>query len=59
MSIQISDDTNGILTVRVSGRLTESELTNLQNRTAVAIGSHGRVRILVFGEAFGAAFAHS
>lgn len=52
MSIQISDDTDGILTVRVSGRLTESELTDLQNRTAAAIGTHGRVRILVIAERF-------
>lgn len=52
MSVHVSDDADGILTARVSGRLTASELTHLQNRTAAVIGSRSRVHILVFAEWF-------
>jgi len=40
------------LTVRISGKLTESELTDLQSRTAAAIRTYGRVRVLVLAERF-------
>ena len=52
MSVQISDNAGGILTVRISGKLTESELTDLQSRTAAAIRTYGRVRVLVLAERF-------
>lgn len=52
MSAEITDNSNGIITVKVTGRLTESELTAVQQRAAAIIRAQGKVRILVVAEAF-------
>jgi hypothetical protein len=52
MAAKITDTTAGIVTVEVTGRLTESELAAVQNRMAEIIREHGKVRILVLTIAF-------
>ena len=52
MTVQHADYENGVLTVTLAGRLTESTLTDVHNATAAIIQAHGKVRVLVSAEAF-------
>jgi SpoIIAA-like len=52
MGAGITDTSGTIVTVEVTGRLTESELAVVQNRMAEIIREQGKVRILVLTIAF-------
>ena len=52
MGAAITDTTGSIVTVEVTGRLTESELAAVQNHMAEIIREQGKVRILVLTIAF-------
>jgi hypothetical protein len=52
MGAEIADTANGIVTIKVTGRLMESELAGVQHRTAAIIRAQGKVRLLVVAEAF-------
>ncbi len=53
MSIEIlGTDASGLLSIRVSARLSEAELAALQAAAAAAIASHGRIRVLVHATQF-------
>jgi len=52
MGAEIANTTGIIVTVKITGRLTESELAAIQNRTAEIIRKQGKVRILVLAESF-------
>ena len=52
MGAGITDTSGSIVTVEVTGRLTESELAAVQNRMADIIREQGKVRILVLTIAF-------
>ena len=52
MGAGITDTTGSIVTVEVTGRLTESELAAVQNHMAEIIREQGKVRILVLTIAF-------
>ena len=52
MGAVITDTTGSIVTVEVTGRLTESELAAVQNHMAEIIREQGKVRILVLTIAF-------
>lgn len=52
MSAEISGMSEGVLTVKIAGRLAEEDLAALQDRTADIIRNHGKIRILVLAEAF-------
>lgn len=52
MPAEMTDASDGILTLKVSGRLAESELAAVQRQTAATIRTQGRVRILVLAVAF-------
>lgn len=52
MSAEIISEAGGILTARVTGKLTQPELASLQKSAAEAIRRHGKVRILVIAETF-------
>ncbi|GAB4343836.1 MAG: hypothetical protein Kow0099_22630 [Candidatus Abyssubacteria bacterium] len=52
MGAEITDVTDGIMTVKVTGRLTESELVGVQKRATEIIRAQGKTRILVVVEQF-------
>ena len=52
MSIQVSGVSEGILTLQVSGMLSQSELTQMQQTAADSIRAQGKVRILVLAGDF-------
>ena len=52
MGTQISGVNEGILTMTVSGTLTQSELTQAQQSMADIIRAHGKIRILVLAGDF-------
>jgi hypothetical protein len=52
MSAQVGDVRNGILTMTVSGTLSQSELTQVQQAAADIIRAQGKVRILVLAGDF-------
>lgn len=52
MSIEILSNRNGILTARISGRLTQPELTALQASAKDSIDQQGHVSLLVITEDF-------
>ena len=52
MSIQVGGVSEGILTITVSGMLTQSELTQAQQSMADIIRAHGKIRILVLAGDF-------
>ncbi len=52
MVADISAFESGVLTVKLSGQLTESVLADIQDAAAEIIQEHGRVRVLVSAEAF-------
>jgi len=52
MSAQVGDLSEGILTLTVSGMLTESELAHMQQVMADAIRAYGKLRILVVARDF-------
>ncbi|MGQ0591870.1 MAG: STAS/SEC14 domain-containing protein [Gammaproteobacteria bacterium] len=52
MGAEITDTTGSIVTVEVTGRLTESELAAVQSHMAEIIREQGKVRILVLTIAF-------
>jgi hypothetical protein len=52
MSAEIVDVSAGVVTARVSGTLTQTALSEMQNALAEVIRSQGKVRILVLAENF-------
>jgi len=52
MSAQVGDVKDGILTLTVSGMLTQSELAEVQQAAADIIRAQGKVRILVLAGEF-------
>lgn len=52
MSAEIVSFSGNILTFRISGKLSESELRAVQSRSVMLIQQHGAVRILVITEDF-------
>jgi hypothetical protein len=52
MSAQIASARDGILTVRITGRLTHSELTAAQTSAAEILRKEGAMRILVIADNF-------
>jgi hypothetical protein len=53
MTAEISNVDGGVVTLRVSGRLTQRELAAVQAEIAGIIGTVGKIRTLVRAEAFG------
>lgn len=52
MDADVRDSGGGIVTVRLSGTLTESVLRDAQEKMAAIIRAHGTVAILVLADAF-------
>lgn len=52
MPAQVSGSSNGILTMEVSGRLSEGELAAAQSQVGEFVRKQGKVRILVLVHAF-------
>jgi SpoIIAA-like len=52
MAAGVLDHANGIITLKISGKLTQSELASIQAETAGLIGPGVRWRILVLTENF-------
>lgn len=52
MSAEITGYTDGILSARISGRLTHAELVALQRAASDLIKQEGKVRLLVMAENF-------
>jgi len=52
MSAEIASVTGHVLTVKVSGTLTEPELTSMQAAAAKIVGTGGKWRLLVLAENF-------
>lgn len=52
MGAEITDHHEGIVTVKLNGMLTQSELAHLQKATADIIRAQGKVRILVLAGQF-------
>lgn len=52
MSAEIISFSGDILTLKISGRLSEPELRSVQSRAALLIQTHGAVRALVLVENF-------
>lgn len=52
MSAEIQDATGGILTVRITGKLSQPELRAVQKSAAEILQRQGRMRILVLAEGF-------
>jgi len=52
MSAEIIEFTGDILTARISGKLTQPELTALQAGAAALIRKHGKIRFLVIAANF-------
>ncbi len=52
MSAEILDTADGILTVRITGKLTHPELRAAQKSAATILKQQGRMSILVLGENF-------
>jgi hypothetical protein len=52
LSAEIIDTRGSILTLKVAGRLTEAELTDVQQRAGALIREKGRARILVLADGF-------
>jgi hypothetical protein len=52
MSAEIKSVSHGILTINISGRLSEADMAGLQQAAADVIRTQGRVRILVLTENF-------
>jgi len=52
MSAEIVNVSGGVLTLKVSGKLTQTELATVQKATGEIIGKGGKLRILVLTENF-------
>ena|SRR6187399_2684545 len=52
MGAAIANVSGRVLTVKVSGTLTQTELTNMQKAVAAVFGAEGKWRILVLTEGF-------
>jgi hypothetical protein len=52
MSAEIVDVAGGILTVRITGRLTQPELSAAQKKATEILQRQGKMRILVLAEGF-------
>jgi hypothetical protein len=52
MSAEIIANTNGIVTIKISGKLTAPELAALQKSTGQLFHQQGRMRVLVLTENF-------
>jgi len=52
MGAEITDIQNAVVTVKVTGKLTESEMAAVQQRAVAIIKTQGKVRILVLTDAF-------
>ena len=52
MSVKVGDVSDGLLTVKIAGKLKKSELERAQASTLEVIREHGKVRILVIATGF-------
>lgn len=52
MGAEIVSFSDNLLTMKISGKLSESQLRDVQTRSALLIRQHGAVRILVLAEDF-------
>jgi len=52
MAVEVLDISGGVISLKVTGKLTESELTAAQQGTANVIREQGKVRILVDAREF-------
>jgi hypothetical protein len=52
MSAQIVDVSNGVLTVKITGKLAQAELAAIQKSAAKTIQQHGKIRVLTIAEKF-------
>ena len=52
MSAKIVDTAGGVLTVKITGKLTRSELAEVQKKAGEILRKEGRMRILIVGEGF-------
>ena len=52
MAAEILDHADGVVTLKISGKLTQAELASIQSATAELIRAGGRWRILVLTENF-------
>lgn len=52
MSAEIIEYTGSIVTARITGKLTQPELTTLQAAAAELIRKHGKIRFLIIAEEF-------
>ena len=52
MSAEITGNTNGVVTVRITGKLSHSELVALQEAIVAIINRQGKVRLLIIAEGF-------
>jgi len=52
MSVKIVSNTGGMLTARITGRLTQAELADLQASAIDSIRQQGNVRMLIIAEDF-------
>ena len=52
MGAEITDTQNGVVTLKVTGKLSESELLAAEKHAAAIIKAQGKIRILVLTEAF-------
>ena len=52
MGAEITDIQNAVVTVKVTGTLSESELAAVEKRAAAIIKTQGKIRILALTEAF-------
>jgi hypothetical protein len=52
VSVEIADVSDGVLTVRITGELTQSDLERAQAAAVGVIRKHGKVRVLVIATDF-------
>lgn len=52
MSAELISITNGVVTIRITEKLSANELAELQQKMATAIRMYGKLRVLVLAEAF-------
>jgi hypothetical protein len=52
MGAEVLGLSNGVVSIRIAGRLTEEDLAGMQQHTAAIIRDRGKVRILVLAEDF-------
>lgn len=52
MSAEVTSNTGGIVTAKITGKLSHSELVTLQKAVVANISRQGKVRILIIAEGF-------